>query len=192
MMITKTCPMCKQDKEEAAFYKGRSYSRSIGSLSPYCKECTVIKNKESNRLRMREFRKSYGPKERKILAERAKVFRKESKMWNPARWRARKFFDCKYRKLISENVTINLLEKMFLETANCECCGTPLTLGFDARETRDHRSNYKSPSVDRVDNEKPYEIGNIAIVCWQCNMRKTDLTLKDLEMFKTYILKYVR
>ena len=105
---------------------------------------------------------------------------------NPARYRAKKFFDGN-RNDVAPNVNREYLEGLFAASRWCACCGKELRLEFVAREERKFRADPDAPSIDRVNNAKGYTRANIAVICWECNFRKTDLTLDDLAMFAKYI-----
>lgn len=112
---------------------------------------------------------------------------------NPAKFRAKKFFDGRYNSNgveIAPDITKDYLEGLFRTVTHCQCCGKELCLQYEERATRKYRSNPNSPSVDRVNNHKGYTKSNIAIICWECNYRKTDLSIEDLEMMIAYIKKY--
>jgi hypothetical protein len=125
---------------------------------------------------------------RKRAAEKTKEYAAKTKRENPAKWRARRFFDS--RDKASPDVTFGLIEELFRTTSNCQCCGKELEIGFSGTNPNGWRTNSNAPSIDRVNSRKGYILGNIAVICWNCNHRKTDLSLDDLEMFKSYMLRY--
>ena len=43
-----------------------------------------------------------------------------------------------------------------------------------------------SPTVDRIDNTKGYEVGNVAVVSWKANRLKSNATLEELKLFHTF------
>ncbi len=104
----------------------------------------------------------------------------------PAKWRTRKFFDGT-REAVAPDVTREYIQGLFEAAVTCTCCGKPLCLEYQPRETRGYRSNPDAPSIDRVNNAKGYTRENIAVICWECNFRKTDLTLDDFRMFIKYV-----
>lgn len=44
-----------------------------------------------------------------------------------------------------------------------------------------------TPSIDRVNNTKGYTMGNVAIICWNCNSTKSDSSIEILEMLVAYM-----
>lgn len=182
------CNKCKQYKDEHDFYKDK---HTKTGFNYYCKECARNLNKkyhaihaDKNNKKRRELYRLNPEKSKKQTIEWYKKLRNT----NPAKYRTKKFFEKKNE--IENDVTPELIEKMFNTIKNCQCCGKKLSLNYVDKEIRITRSNPASPSIDRVNNDKKYSKKNIAVICWECNFRKTDLTLKDLEMFKLYIMRY--
>ncbi len=183
---TKKCPMCKEVKPVTDFYNSPKYD---GGFSPYCKNCTAIKNKK-NRSKHYEKHRAYM---KKAYSDNPELFKAKSKEYlqylkenRPALLRAKKFFDVK-RKDVDPEITKEYLEQLFLNTKECQCCGRSLDLDYLPRDSRKYRSNPNAPSIDRVDNSFGYRKDNIAVICWECNYRKNDLSKADLLMFLKYI-----
>lgn len=182
------------EKDEKFFYKcEKSWPRSRGNLSIHCINCSARHNKEQ-RERHREKRllwdREYYRKNKKSRSDQGRARRARMKIENPARYRAYKFFSGPKRKDVSPELTRPYLENKFSTIRDCQCCGKNLVLNFIPTTDRKFITNFSSPSIDRVDNSKGYSKNNIGIICWQCNQRKTDLALKDLDMFRRYIEKY--
>jgi 5-methylcytosine-specific restriction endonuclease McrA len=62
-----------------------------------------------------------------------------------------------------------------LITSNCHYCGAPPENETKLRHGKPMRYN----GVDRVDNEKPYNILNLVSCCKNCNSMKSKLTVKE-------------
>jgi hypothetical protein len=185
--VQKPCPRCHTVKPLELFYSSPNYD---GGYSTYCRECIRDLNRQGrNPERCRVYmRERYAENREHLCAvSRANVAR--SKRSDPAKHRAKKFFDVN-RAGVAPDITRLYLAELFRTVKDCQCCGRPLSLEYQERETREYRSNPDSPSVDRVNNAKGYSKGNIAIICWRCNFRKTDLTLEDLAMFESYIRRF--
>lgn len=54
-------------------------------------------------------------------------------------------------------------------------------------EVQTGRATDNSPSLDRIDNTKPYEKGNIAIISKKANMLKGNGTIEDFERLISYM-----
>ena len=189
----KRCPDCKETKTLEQFYKGKSYD---GGYSPYCKECSRARNNGrwvEEREKMRKCARDCYHRNKDNHAEktrsRAREYLIKMRAENPALYRAKKFFDVK-RNEVSPNITKEYLEALFRNTTHCQCCGKELQLGYEPRSNNKYRSNPSAPSVDRVNNLKGYSRNNIAVICWECNYRKTDLSIEDIERLSFYVRKY--
>ncbi len=68
---------------------------------------------------------------------------------------------------------------------NCACCGRCLDYSTN-RNGRNPRKSL-SPSLDRIDNTKGYETGNVAVICVRCNGVKSDGTAEEFK----HILRYM-
>jgi hypothetical protein len=183
------CPLCKQIKNIGNFYKSKKYD---GGFSNYCRECTVISNKEhrnpihANAYRRKRYAANPEPYRAKSRAIISKM-REE----DPAKLRAKKFFDVKsQRHPISNDITREYIANLFRSTKYCECCGKVLNLFYTNKNKQWYKGNPNSPSIDRIDNNRGYTKDNIAVICWECNHRKTDLTEKDLIIFLNYIKRF--
>jgi hypothetical protein len=185
--IAKTCPRCKLLQPLDAFYSSDNYD---GGYSTYCKACVAIANKASrNPERDKKYaanRLHWRQENRETISARVRCYNDKMKIADPAKWRAKKFFDV-HREGVAMDVTREYLGELFRSVTHCQCCGKALTLEYELRATREYRSNGSAPSVDRVNNDKGYTRSNIAIICWECNFRKTDLTLADLEQMAHYV-----
>jgi 5-methylcytosine-specific restriction endonuclease McrA len=186
--IEKNCPKCGGVKLLACFYASENYD---GGYSTYCIPCISEnnkKNREKYRERNREYvRKRYKENEsvRDKIRRNAKASRERAKK-NPALYRARRFFEGK-RDGIAVDVTIDFIESLFLAATECKCCGKKLAIQLRTKDSKKYRSDPDGPSIDRVNNSKGYTRKNIAVICWECNFRKTDLTLEDLAMMIDYV-----
>ena len=185
----KRCPKCTETKPVAEFYTSDKYD---GGYSVYCRICYRIlnakRNPEQKQRKTVDMVDYYRKNRKEILAKQA-IARRKSQANDPASHRAKKFFDGN-RTDVAPDITQTYLAELFRTTTHCQCCGTELSLVYEPRESRHLRSNPKSPSIDRVDNQIGYTRENIAVICWGCNYRKTDLTLADVEMIEAYIRKF--
>jgi hypothetical protein len=169
------------------FYAGSKYD---GGYSTYCKICYVSLNRQyRNPERGRAFKRKQYAANKPKFCRLSRLNNDRAKLIDPAKFRAKKFFDT-HREAVAADVNRAYLAELFRTVTHCQCCGKALTLGYEDRSAREYRSNPAAPSVDRVNNRKGYSRSNIAIICWGCNFRKTDLTLEDLDQLHAYILKY--
>jgi hypothetical protein len=64
---------------------------------------------------------------------------------------------------------------MALKADLCFICGCQIDWQLG---TKGHMNN-RSPTLDRLDNEKVIRADNVLILCYQCNATKRDRTLKE-------------
>lgn len=190
-MKTKKCSMCGKNKIIDNFYE----NRTSGGHSPKCKDCTKIYNKLHPQ--SLEDKKRYNKKWLKNRLRNDPDYKKrqykkevEKRKKNPARFKAQRFFINLYGKnrfKADETFTVDVLEKLFAETKKCQCCNKELNIKPPKiKGAKEHNT----ASVDRVDNEIGYIFSNIAIICQECNTRKRDLSIKDIEMFTAYMGRF--
>lgn len=83
-------------------------------------------------------------------------------------------------------ISLNFLTELQQKTPNCPCCKVLMSYSLDKGQKRPtHQA-----TIDRVDPLAGYTEDNIAIICMDCNRRKTNSTQKDLEMILTYVKKF--
>jgi hypothetical protein len=183
---SKRCPKCKEAKPLGQFYASGKYD---GGYSPYCKPCMRANNAArtpaQKELYANAQRGTYPKRKAGIIAYQARLRAKRQKE-DPARWRAKKFFDVN-RRDVAADVTIDYLAGLFHATSRCQCCDCILELKYIPKEERRSRMNPRAPSIDRVNNDAGYARSNIAVICWGCNAQKSDLTLDDLDRLRKYI-----
>lgn len=66
----------------------------------------------------------------------------------------------------------------------CPVIGIPLI-------TNTKRQNANSPSIDRIDNTKGYIKGNVRVISWRINHRKSDMTIYEILALAEYINREV-
>ena len=186
-MKIKHCKKCGKDKPVDEFYENKK-SRCH---SVYCKPCQSKYNHENkdksksgeyNARWMKKRRESdpvYGQKRYSMYINR---FAR-----NPEKLKAQRFLNNlhgKDRRPIHPNLTLDFITQLFIKTKNCQCCGKQLRVSPpDVKGTKCH----DAASIDRINNQLDYIPSNIGIVCLECNTRKRDLTITDLEMILAYI-----
>lgn len=67
---------------------------------------------------------------------------------------------------------------------HCPILNTKLNYNSNKEQSR-----YFSPSVDRIDSSKGYEINNVHIISWRANRIKNDATLDELKKIYDYLSK---
>jgi hypothetical protein len=199
-MNTILCPRCKISKEEQCFY----YSDKKKRFLCYCKECFSEKRKEryeknyliekkyasENRIKNYEYYKQYNK-------EYAKNNRQKIKDNQKRRYAENREYFLEYNKKYNQINRIKLLitkaktraKKLNLEfsidetdlvlTELCPVLLIPYDLSGKQR--------WNSPSLDRIDNNKGYIKGNVAIISYKANSIKKDGTLEEFEKIVSFI-----
>ena len=169
----KTCIKCEQVKTEADF------TPRSGKLPNICRKCQSAnrmerkhkngaKTKEQQRLYMREYRVS----NRDALL--AKAYQKRisdplNRLW---------------RQVASRKESLNISRGEFMTLtvpSVCPALGIPISYELG-------RDNF--PSVDRINPNKPYEIGNIAIISYRANMLKSVGSAKEHALIAAWLQTY--
>lgn len=97
---------------------------------------------------------------------------------NTKKWPTSKYLFKQIKKSAkARGLDFNLDEEDLVPPENCPHCGIKLrTYIGEGSKGND------ALSVDRLDNNKGYIKGNIAIVCWRANNLKRDATVEELEL----------
>lgn len=81
-------------------------------------------------------------------------------------------------KIMGREFTLDLGDVVI--PTECPCCG--VVIDKSRTNGRGKRTYHRDrPSLDRIDSRLGYTKGNVAIICWGCNRRKGDSTIRQLE-----------
>lgn len=70
----------------------------------------------------------------------------------------------------------------------CECCWKEFDYSIGGER---YQPKAKAPTFDRIDQRRGYVAGNVAIICWRCNVLKKDGSLDEIEAIAKYMRRYV-
>lgn len=70
--------------------------------------------------------------------------------------------------------------KPIFDRGECEYCGKKFTPGNETLRN-------DSPSLDRLISENGYIVGNIAILCHDCNRRKQDISVEEMRKLINWV-----
>lgn len=82
------------------------------------------------------------------------------------------------RNACKKNRSFNITFEQFVYLCEKECyyCGSKPSNFLDIKSLY---GNWKYNGIDRIDNEKGYDMGNVVSCCKTCNMMKRDMKLED-------------
>lgn len=128
---------------------------------------------------------------RYMLSERGQRARQKHRLkcWSDPKLRMKRIVEAAFVRAIRMNLEFDqCIREILMDNPpmECVCCGE--TFNYNEAPSKTRRRN--SPSIDRVDNNKGYVVGNVQIICWGCNEDKSHLTLEKLERFIRYIQAY--
>jgi len=113
---------------------------------------------------------------KQVLAEASRKWsaaNPHGKMHTTAKSRAK-------RKNVYFDITVEDIKAVYPEDGLCPVFGIPLERGQG-------RAQDSSPSLDRIDNTRGYEVGNIQIISWKANRLKNTMNLEELERLVEFI-----
>lgn len=177
--LTKFCPCCKKNKQLRDFGIRK---RNKNELFEYCKECSSLKSKEyykNNRDKLLKKSNENREKYYKSIKQKYKFIDYLKFLLESCIYRAKK-------NNIPYDSIKNLCEhlKPIYSEMKCECCKKELV-------SNDKRHKHNSPSIDRIIPELGYVVGNVAILCWECNRLKNNATPEKLFQIATWYQKKI-
>ena len=150
----RVCNRCKKELPISDFYNPPSGMRYS------CKKCD---NEYS-----RNYHKTHLDDDRKYEREYARK--------NPRRRWANACLSGHRRRGYAVEITSEELYQIASRTEHCFICDCQIDWQLG---NKGHMNN-RSPTLDRLDNEKVIRKDNSLILCYQCNASKRDRTLKEL------------
>ncbi len=158
-MGTKVCKRCSIEKPIAEFSHNKT--RRDG-LQDYCKVCNGIINK----LWLNQHREQYKQTQANWYKQNRNRLR--IKAADYAKTPTERYRQIKRRAKI-RNVGLSITKEGFIGWFNsqgdvCHYCGSRLT-GYE-------NGSLQGLTVDRKNNAKPYEPGNLVLACMRCNIMK--------------------
>jgi len=145
-----------------------SSKNCVGYLTHVCKVCTNKQKAEWKKRTGKNTSYYYKPPQvenkkdlrDKLILKTARILRKGI---------------LKRSKEINKDITTDFLYNFIIQkNKKCECCNVKLDLSY-----KDSVYNL-SPSIDRLIPENGYVISNIALLCWKCNVIKSNASLEEL------------
>lgn len=156
------CHSCNQYKDIDCFSANGSKSKIRNGRRTVCRDCAA------KRQRVHDINLSDTKKLRKCLNFR----------FLGAKDRAQK-------ANIPFNITLNYIEQLWVfQKGKCALSGLDMT--YELKKGRIPTN----VSIDKIDKDKGYTIGNIQLVCMACNQIKSDLSDKEMYNFCKKIIEH--
>ena len=127
---------------------------------------------------MKEYKKVWREKNR----DKIRLYGYEYSQKNPQKIL---LLSAKHRS-IKKGITCTILEEDIHIPATCPVIGIPIEKVFNANGKRGACPS--SPSLDRIDNTKGYEIGNIQVISNKANSMKNSASPKELLQFAFWVI----
>jgi hypothetical protein len=193
-METKICPCCKQEKPISEFGKNKN---TKDGLNCYCKICTNQKSINyyfTHLEQAKETRKKYrenNREERKRINREWYAINKEQIHKRVTQYRE----DNHLRKLITHRIALARKKNIIVDSidalcvylqekynnAKCEHCGRELQHYIGQKYAGEDGF-----SIDRINPNYGYVVGNVAILCRECNRTKDNLTWQEHLMISNW------
>jgi hypothetical protein len=133
---------------------------------------------------------------RKYHRERARKLRKTQKQQEysksyRAKKRAKHLYQGAKARARSKGqdflITEAFVERLLNETKYCPMTGVDFATGLEFRQTKTHPN---SPSIDKIDPNRPYSETNTRIVSWAYNWMKRELSDEEVYEFAKRIVSW--
>jgi hypothetical protein len=182
----KKCVRCKKTKGKGEFFrKGKEYK--------VCNDCSegrkgynraYNKNNKDKKIRYRASKKEetakYGKSYRSNNKE--KIKKKNRRLYDKTieeKPFVRCFYSAKQRSKSREmefSITLDYLESIYPADNICPCFGVSM----------EHNTEY-APSIDRIDANNGYVVGNVQFISKRANMLKSNASISEIQRIIDYI-----
>lgn len=169
--VEKTCTKCGESLPITGFYTTGKKVSGAPKHNSWCKSCIAIKQASYHK-------RTWGPMRLQFSAQ--KRTRNARSFLSYLRQKATQ------RKKDGDVVSLDALETLwFAQQGKCALTGWPMTmeLGNGVVQT--------NCSIDRIDSNKGYVVGNVQLVCRIANVAKSSLTTSDFaNLCKAVVTKH--
>lgn len=84
------------------------------------------------------------------------------------------------RRAKRSNIPFTITQEDVVIPLDCPVLGIPLKFTLGGRTNN-------TPSLDRIDNNRGYVPGNVAVISWRANFMKRDLTVAEIHQLYEYV-----
>ena len=179
---TKICNKCAEECYIKEFISNKKVLNNCSSCRKEMAE-NKLKNRKENPERYKEYNENYYTEERKIIiAERDKkkyLNNRAYMLYNSAKQHAKKL-------KLDFNLTEEYVESIYPKDNSCPILKETFIIGNKVK-------NNNSPSLDRINCNIGYVIGNIQVISYKANQIKSNCTLSELElMIKNFKEQFIQ
>jgi len=193
-LLEKQCSKCEQIISAKQFTKDKNKKDGLGS---YCLECNRANRREWNKNNPNKLK---AQKQRWNQQDRVKQSKRESYQSNRetilAKLKQQRTGKEGYLKTMlrsaksrakenSLEFNIDLQYLQSIATDHCPVDGLPFD--WDRQLEVDKFLPLATPSLDRIDSSKGYVKGNVKIIGWKWNAKKSNMNLDDLLLLVEYV-----
>jgi|TARA_R110002153_G_C13178881_1_gene484884 hypothetical protein len=157
---TKKCKICKKTKKLSEFYIDRKYTYN---LKKHCKSCADSQNKNYLKKTIR-----YGYNWQKFIISNIKKSNSIARLSEK--------YDKDFNLEAMSEITIDFLTKL-KEKQNNKCNWFGVDIDFSRNDW------LRSPSLDRLDNDKGYTRDNVVLTCRSANLARNKSTVEEMGNF---------
>lgn len=173
------CSMCERNLSVDRFYKDKRASTGRRASCIDCDLANYDKHRDARKAwRLANADKLKSNNASRYVANKAKIDADAKARATTVKGRAAILRRSSLQRAIkcdkSHGITTKDIVEMFADKS-CSLSGIP----FDMLPRNDVYRNPFAPSLDRIDNSKGYEIGNVALVCNIVNCGKGEASLVD-------------
>lgn len=202
--MLKKCPKCNESKPLEAFYKD---SKSSSGRSSYCVDCT------RQRVQVQKSQRKNKPRNLKPITKQEKeILRQKSKQWYlhnrlkvaqntqnkrvtaslstdaSIEWKLKKMLNSARSRAAAKNLHCNIDMTFLRESVVFQCPVDGMPLDWSLNISGTHKTNLRSPSLDRICSHRGYTHDNVVIMSTKWNLDKKDMNLAEMQQ----LLKYVQ
>jgi hypothetical protein len=180
----KTCTRCTTEFPETLeyFQPNKNCKNGLNSVCRICSREYMANWKKANEQKLSQRRRElYAERYATAQAEKRRLILEAHPLRERAKIMRQGMLDRSRERgfLFDSHIMTNVyIIEWIRSTPNCPCCG--ISINYEYKQ--DARKTNASPSIDRIDTQKGYIIGNVALICWRCNNLKRDATADELEM----------
>ena len=157
---TKKCGTCEEIKKLSEFYIDRKYRDNCHA---HCKSCTSIHNKNYKRKQIR-YKNNWQKYIISSVNHSSSIARLSEK------------YDKDFNLEAMSEITIDFLTKL-KEKQNNKCNWFGVDIDFSRNDW------LRSPSLDRLDNDKGYTRDNVVLTCRSANLARNKSTVEEMGNF---------